>query len=386
MPLGEIEHVLDLGVADDALARLGVEQAGHGFLHLVDELVDDGEELDLHALALGGGGGGALDLDVEADDDGIRRAGEQDVRLRDGADGGMDDIEIDFLALDLAEGVKQRFHGALDIGLDDELEERVLALGERVEDVLERGTLRGGKLLLALGFEALLGENLRFALALHDEEFIAGVGEAGEAEDLDRSGRRGLLDLLALVVDEGLYLAAVISADEGLADLEGAHADDDGGGGAAAGLDLRLDDGAARGGGGTGLELEDLGLEEDHLEEVIDPGALERGDGTHDDIAAPVLRDEALLLKLAFDLVDIGAGQIDFVDGDDDGDLRGAGVGQGLKRLRHGAVIGGDDEDDDVRDIGAAGAHGGECLVAGGVEESDLLAVVIRPGKRRCAG
>ena len=82
LALGEIEHLLDLGMADDALAHLRVEQAGHGFLHLVDQLVDDREKLDLDALALGGGGGGTLDLDVEADDDGIRGAGEQDVGFR----------------------------------------------------------------------------------------------------------------------------------------------------------------------------------------------------------------------------------------------------------------------------------------------------------------
>jgi len=36
----------------------------------------------------------------------------------------------------------------------------------------------------------------------------------------------------------------------------------------------------------------------------------------------------------------------------------------GLNRLRHDAVIGRDDEDDDVGDLGASGAHGGESLMA----------------------
>ena len=40
-------------------------------------------------------------------------------------------------------------------------------------------------------------------------------------------------------------------------------------------------------------------------------------------------------------------------------------------RLRHDAVIRGDDEHDDIRDVGAAGPHGGEGGVAGRVEEGD---------------
>ena len=44
----------------------------------------------------------------------------------------------------------------------------------------------------------------------------------------------------------------------------------------------------------------------------------------------------------------------------------------GLDGLRHHAVIGGDHENRDVGELGTAGTHGGECLVARGVEERDL--------------
>ena len=48
-----------------------------------------------------------------------------------------------------------------------------------------------------------------------------------------------------------------------------------------------------------------------------------------------------------------------------------------LDRLRHDAVVGGHHDHRDVGDLGAAGAHGGERLVARGVEEGDLAAVVV---------
>ena len=50
-------------------------------------------------------------------------------------------------------------------------------------------------------------------------------------------------------------------------------------------------------------------------------------------------------------------------------------MGDRLLRLRHDPVVGGDDEHRDVGDLRAAGAHRGERLVAGRVEERDLAAV-----------
>ena len=53
------------------------------------------------------------------------------------------------------------------------------------------------------------------------------------------------------------------------------------------------------------------------------------------------------------------------------------GVVEGLDGLGHDAVVGRHDQDDDVGDLGAPGPHGGERLVARGVDERDQLAVVV---------
>ena len=68
------------------------------------------------------------------------------------------------------------------------------------------------------------------------------------------------------------------------------------------------------------------------------------------------------------------------------GHLGRLGVVERLDRLGHDAVVGGDDEHDDVGGLGATGAHGGERLVARRVDEGDRPAVLARPGRRRCAG
>src|SRR5690606_10248170 len=76
----------------------------------------------------------------------------------------------------------------------------------------------------------------------------------------------------------------------------------------------------------------------------------------------------AHLGEVRFGLVDLGDGHHDF-------DLGGAGVGDGFFGLGHDAVVGGDHDHGDVRDVSATGAHGGESLVARGVDEGHAQAL-----------
>ena len=78
-----------------------------------------------------------------------------------------------------------------------------------------------------------------------------------------------------------------------------------------------------------------------------------------------------------FDTVRVGAGQIHFIHGDDDTNAGGFGVLNGFDRLRHDAVIGGDDEYRDVGDVSTASPHSGKGRVAGGVEEGDSARIHI---------
>ena len=48
---------------------------------------------------------------------------------------------------------------------------------------------------------------------------------------------------------------------------------------------------------------------------------------------------------------------------------------QSLDRLRHDAVVGSDDDDNDVGHLGTTGAHSGKCLVARGIQEGDAATV-----------
>ncbi len=120
---------------------------------------------------------------------------------------------------------------------------------------------------------------------------------------------------------------------------------------------------------GLALSSRISALEQDGIEQLVDTIARDGAALDVDRVAAPLLGLQALGGELAANAVGMGVGPVDLVDRDDDGDLRRAGVVDGLLRLGHHPVVGGHDQDDHVGRLSAARAHGGECLVAGRVDE-----------------
>ena len=107
------------------------------------------------------------------------------------------------------------------------------------------------------------------------------------------------------------------------------------------------------------------------LEQRVDALAGLRRDRHEDVLAAPFLRDHAFLRQLVPDLFGIGVVLVDLVDRDDDRHVRRLRVLDRFLGLRHDAVVGRDDQDDDVGDLRAARAHRRERRVARRVEEGD---------------
>ena len=126
---------------------------------------------------------------------------------------------------------------------------------------------------------------------------------------------------------------------------------------------------------GIGLEILQIGHQENHLQQQIQIRFHLGGYGHHNRIAAPVFGQQAAVGELLLDALGLRVGLVDLVDGDDDGNLGGAGVIDGFERLRHHAVVGRHHQHHDVGHFGAAGAHAGERFVAGSIDEHDFAAV-----------
>ena len=88
-------------------------------------------------------------------------------------------------------------------------------------------------------------------------------------------------------------------------------------------------------------------------------------------VAAVLLGDQAVLGQLTAHLGRVGVFLVDLVDRHHDRDAGRLGVVERLDGLRHHAVVGRDDEDRDVGDLRTTSTHGGERLVARGVDEGD---------------
>ena len=155
----------------------------------------------------------------------------------------MDDVDRDLLLRDLGDLVLERLQRAGDVGLEDDVELLDVALLGPREDLLEADLARlaAGQGLGLQPVGALLGELAGAAVVLDDLDELAGVGDAVEAEHLDRHPRPGALDPVAHEVVHRPHPAPLRPGDERVADLERAALDQDADDRAAARVELGLD-------------------------------------------------------------------------------------------------------------------------------------------------
>ena len=279
----------------------------------------------------------------------------------------------------LREALGQRLERAGHVGLDDEVERRRLARLDLLEDVLELGPAAHG---VRIATETCLAEPVLTGrghlggglLVGCDHEAVTGLRDLGQAEDLHRRRRPGFLDLLAPVVDEGADAAPGRTGHERVADPQRAPLHQHGGHRAPTDVEVGLEHDADGSTVEVAPQVLELGDDQQVLEQVVDAEVLQRRDLHHDRVAPPLLGLEAVLGELGHDPGRIGVLAVDLVDGDHDRHLGGPGVVECLEGLGHHAVVGGHHEHHDVGGLGATGPHGGERLVARGVDEGDRLA------------
>ena len=208
-------------------------------------------------------------------------------------------------------------------------------------------------------------------------ELVTCLRHRGQPEDLH--GRRGTsgLHLLALVVDHRPHAAPCRAGDDRVADVELALVDEHCRHGPPTDVELGLEHDTLGPPVRVRPELLELGHHDQLVEQVVDAELLGRRHLDDDRVAAPRLRYELVLGELAEHALWVGVVLVDLVDSNDDRHLGRLGMVDRLDRLGHDTVVGGDDEHDDVRRVGAAGPHLRERGVTRRVEERDLLAVLL---------
>ena len=288
----------------------------------------------------------------------------------------MDDVDTHLLGGEFDEGVGEGFDGTVHVTLDDDVELLEVADGYTAADLLESHVLLGLDALDTDELLALVGDALGFALVAHHHEFLTCRRGSVESEDRDRSGRTGFGNLLATLVEHGLDLAVEASAEDDVTHMESSVLDQDSGEVTAALVERRLDDCARSELVGICLELEQVGLKEDLLEELVHVESLLGRDLLALVLATPVLDEDVHLGELAADGIRHGTGLVYLVDGEDHRDVGGLCVVDGFYRLGHDCVVSRDDDDGEVGHLGTTGTHGRKCLMTRGIEEGDVTSVL----------
>src|SRR5215212_7129232 len=374
------EGLADLGGAGLALLVLGGEQALEGLLDVLHHLVDDRVEADVDALAGGQVAGGRGRPHREPDDDRPRHRGQGDVVLGDGPGRLVEHAQPDLGDLDAPEGVVDGLDRTHHVGLDDQRQLLQLALADPGEQVLQARSPAGGDGRLALAGLPGLGDPAGDALVGDRPDLVAGAGRGREADDHHRLGRDGGRDLLAVLVEHGPDPPEGGPGGHRVPDVQGAPADEDGRHRAAALVQMGLDDRALGPPVRVGLEVQlDVGDQQDALDQGVE--AL-LGLGRHVDelgLAAVLLGHQVVLGELLADPGRVGVLLVDLVDRHHDRHRGRLGVVDRLHGLGHDPVVGGDHQHGDVGDGRAPGPHGGERLVARGVDEGHQATVGARP-------
>jgi hypothetical protein len=223
---------------------------------------------------------------------------------------------------------------------------------------------------------ALFGGFARDAFVADDHERVAGRGNVGKTHHLDGNRGASLLDLFALVVDERAHLAKRTADDDDVADAQRAV------------LHQHRRDGTASPRESAdsittpvarrflfALSSLDVGFEQHGIEQRIDAGAGSWPRPEPFRCCRPSRPAATFFGKLLLDAIGLRIGLVHLVDRNDDRHARRPDVGDRFFGLRHDAVVGGDHEDGDVGDLGAARAHRRERFVTGRIDEGDLAIV-----------
>ena len=287
----------------------------------------------------------------------------------------MDDLDADLVGyLDLHQGILERLDRTGRIALDDNIEHVDLGLGELLLEVLEGDDLATlGQLGGTLGGLTLLGNLASGTIIGGDQEEVTGGGHGGQAQHLNRCGRTGRFHRLTVLVEHGTHAAVRSAGHDGIAHVERTLLNQHSGHGTTTLVESGFDGGTTGVHVGVGAEVQlSVSREQHGFEQLVDVQVLLGGDVDEHGVATILFRDQAELGELAADLLRVGTGHIDLVDGHDDRHLGGLSVVDGLNGLGHHTIVGGDHEDRDVSELGTTGTHGGERLVARGIKEGDL--------------
>jgi len=184
------------------------------------------------------------------------------------------------------------------------------------------------------------------------------------------------VQFLAAEIKHGADASVRGSGDDHIAHLQRAVLHQQGGNHTLGAVHLCFDDGSNHASLGVGLYFHAVSNQVDRFQQIFDILPEFCRDRHYNGIAVPFIRYQTGICQLALDEVRVGSVQVNLVHGNNNRHPGGAGMGNGFPRLRHDAVVGCHHQDNNIRSLGTAGAHGGKCRVTGSIQEGDGVSLV----------
>ena len=282
----------------------------------------------------------------------------------------------DLVVADFFERVAESFRGSLNIAFHEKIQMWFVVAGELRVQLLESYLSRRKDDPVSANL-VLFGKKIaRLTLRLDLMKDLSRLRNAVQTEKLNRHARSGIAQGFPFRVDHGADFPPAGVEDNDIASAECALLDYYCGDRSLAFVEFGFDHDAFRCYGRIRLQLFHFRDEQYHFEKVWN--ALS-GFCRYFDCngrAAPFLRHKAHIRKLLFDAIRLRVRFIYFIHSDDDGNSGGFRMVDGLSRLRHNAIVGGDNENRDVRRLSPARAHRRERLVPRRIEKNDLAPFV----------
>src|SRR5450830_288454 len=373
--LRRAEHVTHFSGTQDVLANIATQHTGEGFLDVFDDVVDHVVVTHIQTFLLDDLPCASIGTHVEAEQYSAGGQCQVGVGLGDTTDAATDNTHLHFVVTQAVQGAVQRFQRTADVGFEDDVKRLLLFLAHVLEDVLKLAGVSTSQFDFA---ELALTEQSHFTgflLVSHNAHLVASVRGTVQAEDLDRDGRTGFLDRLAVLVEHGPYTAIVRTDQDHVALAQGTVLNQNGSHRTTTLVETRFNHDATARSRRSRFQFQYFGLQQDRFEQLVHAGTDFRRNRYERGVAAPLFRSHAMNRQFAADAIEIGARLVDLVHGNHQWNTGSLGVLDSFNGLRHHAVVRCNYQDHDVSSLGTTGTHCGKCGVTRGVEERDHAAI-----------
>src|SRR5471032_2223637 len=337
--LRRTEHVTHFSGTQDVLANIAAQHTGEGFLDVFDDVVDHVVVTHIQTFLLDNPASASIGTHVEAEQYSVGGQCQVSVGLGDTTNPATDNTHLHFVVTQAVQGTVQRFQRTTDVGFEDDVKRLLLFLAHVLEDVFKLASMGASQFDFA---ELALTEQSHFTgflLVGNHAHLVASVRGTVQAEDLDRDGRTGFLDRLAVLVEHGPYTAIVRTDQDHVALAQGTVLDQNGCDRATTLVETRFNHNTTTRGRWSCFQFKNFGLQQDSFEQFVYTGTDFRRNRYERGVAAPLFRGHAMNRQFATDAIEIGARLVDLVHGNHQWNTGSLGVLDSFNGLRHHAVV-----------------------------------------------